>query len=117
MISVIFRLFSIDPNIVWLEFVYDLVDGGSVQKKQPDDLVNASIAAAGESASYPGTNYSISHNHRELRSLAEILNEDYQLKECYRHDGTHLHPRYVSLVEKAFQQCQLATPPPPQQKK
>jgi hypothetical protein len=29
------------------------------------------------------------------------LNEEYVLKDIYKHDGTHLHPRYASLIEKA----------------
>jgi hypothetical protein len=37
-----------------------------------------------------------------IKTTNEVLNEEYVLKDMYKHDGTHLHPRYASLIEKAL---------------
>jgi len=75
-----------DPNILWLDFLYDLVD-----------RVTPTTSSA------PSTTTDSGGNTNGLqKSVQEILSEEYSLKEIYQHDGTHLHPRYVALVEKAI---------------
>ncbi len=74
----------IDPNILWLDFLYDLVDR---------------VTPTASSATSTTTD---SSNNGHQKSVQEILSEEYSLKEIYQHDGTHLHPRYVTLVEKAI---------------
>eukprot|EP01040_Poterioochromonas_malhamensis_P003155 gene3155-3363_t len=73
-----------DPNILWLDFLYDLVDR---------------VTPTASSATSTTTD---SSNNGHQKSVQEILSEEYSLKEIYQHDGTHLHPRYVTLVEKAI---------------
>lgn len=74
----------IDPNILWLDFLYDLVD-----------RVTPTVSSATSTTTD-------SSNNGHQKSVQEILSEEYSLKEIYQHDGTHLHPRYVTLVEKAI---------------
>lgn len=74
----------IDPNILWLDFLYDLVD-----------RVTPTVSSATSTTTD-------SSNNGHQKSVQEILSEEYSLKEIYQHDGTHLHPRYVALVEKAI---------------
>lgn len=77
--------YGIDPNILWLDFLYDLVD-----------------RVTPTTSSVTSNDSSGSNNNGHQKSVQEILSEEYSLKEIYQHDGTHLHPRYVALVEKAI---------------
>lgn len=77
--------YVIDPSILWLDFLYDLVD-----------------RVTPTTSSVTSNDSSGSNNNGHQKSVQEILSEEYSLKEIYQHDGTHLHPRYVALVEKAI---------------
>lgn len=64
-----------DDSIVWLEFVGDL-------------LLDTATMRLGSQMS-----------EVELASIATMPNNRLMLREKYRHDGTHLHPGYLELIE------------------
>jgi hypothetical protein len=64
-----------DDSIVWLEFVGDLV------------LDTATMRLGSQMS------------EAELASIATMPNNRLMLREKYRHDGTHLHPSYLELIE------------------
>jgi hypothetical protein len=91
-------LFLTDPNILWLDFIDELVE------KVPYDVTSIASQTANSLLSLPTTTTSTSAGPpSDTKTLSEIIfQEEFKLKESYHHDGTHLHPRYLSLVEKGF---------------
>ena len=91
----------LDPNIVWLDFLEDLVDIKTSTMKNQQNVVEEVIISslpANTTTSSSGN----SSNSSGYKTSQDILNESYTLKPEYHHDGTHLHPRYAALVERAI---------------
>jgi hypothetical protein len=81
-----------------LDFIDELIE------KVPYDPTSIASQTANSLLSLPSTTAtSVGPPPSDTKSLSEIIfQEEYKLKESYHHDGTHLHPRYLSLVEKGF---------------